>query len=160
MATTSCVPAVIDALLSAAAAVTGDDQPLDGVLVIDGFGVTEEPGDFLMVGVDDPDRTDAAYSASAEQQWAHANHTARDERGTVTCAALSWNGDGDQKLARDRVYAVAAALEDILRADPTLGAVDGLLWTGFGQSMQLTQNQDGQGALALLVFDIAFRARI
>lgn len=156
MAATSRVPAVIDALLATAKNAAG----LTDVLVLDGFGLTEEPGDFLMVGVDDPDRTDAAASASSEQEWAHANHTDRDERGAITCAALSWNGDANQKAARDAAYAITAALEDSLRADPTLGGVDGLLWTGFGQSSQLTQTQDDQGALALIVFTVAFRARI
>ena len=46
---------------------------------------------------------------------------ARDQTGSVTCAALSWNGDADQKAARDAAYAVVAAVEDLLRTDPTLG---------------------------------------
>lgn len=150
---TSAVPAVIDALFTAA------DAALATVTVYDGFGVSDDAGDFLMIGVEDPDSQDAATSADAEQSWANADGTARDETGTVTCAALSWNGDADQKAARDAVYAITAAVEDLLRADPSLGIAT-VLWTSFGTSQQLTQAQDEQGALALLVFRIQFRARI
>jgi hypothetical protein len=150
---TSAVPALIDALVSTAR------TALPNVLVYDGFGVSDEPGDFLMVGVDDPDAPDQAVSADTQQDWANANYTARDETGTVTCAALSWNGDGDQKAARDACYAITAALEAALRTTPSLG-VASVLWTSYGTTARLTQAQDGSGALALLVFSVAFRARI
>ncbi len=150
---TSVVPALIDALVSAA------DAALTSVQVFDGFGVTEDPGDFLMIGVEDPDSRDAAFSADTRQSWANANYTARDEEGDIVCAALSWNGDDNQKAARDAVYATAAALENLLRANADLD-VDGVLWTSFGSSSQLTQARDGSGALALLVFRIHFRARL
>src|SRR5689334_3843760 len=97
---TSAVPALIDALVSAA------DAALSNVAVYDGVGNSDDPGDFLMVGVDDPDRTDDVASASATQQWAGVgNASARDEEGDVTCAALSWNGNSNQKQARDGAYA-------------------------------------------------------
>ena len=153
----SVVPQLIDALVTTARA----NAPT-GVTVYDGFGVSQDPGDFLMIGVDDPNRADAASSASSRQDWANANYTSREEEGDVTCAALSWNGDsGDagQKAARDAVYAIAGALAGSLRADPSLG-VDGVLWTSFGTSTDLQQNQDKKGSLALLVFQIHFLARI
>ena len=148
----SVIPAVIDAVVSRARA------NLPSICVYDGFGVSDDPGDFLMVGVDDPERQDSAYSADSQQDWAHANNTARDEVGDVTCAALSWNGDADQKRARDAAFATCAALEVLLRADPSLGGI--VLWTSYGTSTQLTQNQNGNGALALVVFKVHFRARI
>lgn len=157
MGSTSVVPDLIDALFTKAT------DALEGVTVYDGFGVTNDPGDFLMIGVEDPDSQDAAYSAETEQDWAEVGanlgSAERDETGTLTCAALSWNGDANQKQARDAAYAITSKLEDLLRADPTLGLTS-LLWTSFGTSSQLSQAQDSQGALALLVFRIYFRARI
>jgi hypothetical protein len=151
---TSVVPALIDALVAAATTALPD------VLVFDGIGVTDDPGDFLMVGVEDPDIEGAAFSADTKQDWAAVGTGApRDEQGDITCVALSWNGDGDPKAARDDAYAIAAALEDLLRDTPALG-VPGLLWTSFGTSSQLSQAQGPDGASALLVFRINFRARI
>lgn len=150
---TSVVPALIDALVEQATAALPD------VNVYDGFGVTADPGDFLMIGVEDPDAEDAAFSADARQEWANANHTTRDESGEITCCAVSWNGDADQKTARDGAYAITAAVETCLRETPALG-LDNLLWTGFGSSTQLSQVQGDSGAAAMLVFRIAFRARI
>lgn len=142
----SVVPALIDALVAA----TGG---------FDGLAVTDEPGDYLMVGVDDPDTDDGAFAGESRQQWASANHTTRDESGSITCAAYSWNGDGDQKSARDGAYALVEALAAVCRATPDLG-VDSLLWTDFGSDTNLQQFQGDWGASALVVFTVAFRARI
>ena len=147
------VPALIDALVDAATTALPD------VLVLDGMGATDEPGDYLMVGVDDPDTEGDAFAADSQQRWAHANGSARDESGQVTCAAFSWNGDGDQKAARDAAYASVEALAAACRATPDLG-VSSLLWTDFGTDARLTQMQGDSGAAALVVFQIAFRARI
>ena len=150
---TSVVPALIDAVVAAARTNLPDTN------VFDGFGNTSDPGDFLMIGVEDPDTDDAAFSADTKQSWANANHTTRDESGELTCAALSWNGNGDQKAARDAVYAITAAVETFLRDNPPLN-VAGVLWTGFGSSSQLSQAQGDGGAVAQLIFRIDFRARI
>lgn len=152
---TSVVPALIDALVTAARTALPD------ALVSDGIGATDDPGDFLMIGVEDPDIEGASFSADTRQDWANANYTTRDEQGEITCVALSWNGDGPEgaKAARDGAYAISAAVETLLRANPSLG-VDGLLWTGFGSSSQLSQAQGSAGASALLVFRINFRARV
>lgn len=150
---TSVVPSLIDALIATATSALSD------VNVYDGYGVTADPGDFLMVGIEDPDTDGAGFSADSRQEWANANHTARDEEGDITCVALSWNGDGEAKAARDKAYAITAQLEDALRVNPSLG-VASLLWTGFGSTSQLTQLQGTGGASALLTFRIHFRARI
>lgn len=150
---TSVIPALIDAL------VAQSTTALPSVKVYDGLAVTNDPGDFLMVGVEDPDLESAASSATAEQSWAHSTGTSRDESGEITCAALSWNGDGNLKTARDGVFAITAAVENLLRNDPDLG-VAGLLWTSFGSTVELSQGQGDMGADALVVFKVAFRARI
>ena len=150
---TSVIPALIDALVTNAKANLAD------INVLDGYGVTDDPGDFLMVGVDDPLRDDEAQSGTSQQSWANANGTARDEIGDVWCSAYSWNGNGDQKGARDAAYATVAAVENMLRANPALG-VAGLIYSEFGTSQTLTQNQDEHGASARVSFQVHFRARI
>ena len=98
----SAILRLIDALVTTLTAAVSP------ATVYDGFGVSEDPGDFLMIGVEDPDLEGAASSADVSQEWANANYTARNESGDVTCAALSWNGDANQKAARDAVYALLA----------------------------------------------------
>lgn len=130
------------------------------VNVFDGYGQTDDPGDYLMIGVEDPD-SDRATSVEGEQSWAGLGANARNEEGTVTCVAMSWNGDADLSAARAAAKATTAAVENHLRADPNLGAsVPGLLWTGYGTRTQLIQLQATDGACVMCVFDIQFKARI
>lgn len=150
---TSTVPALIDALVSTFT------SELTGLRVSDGMGVTDDPGDYLMVGVEDPDVDGFSSSAEVSQEWANANYTGRDETGDIKCAAMSWNGDGDITAARTAVYASLGLVETVLRQDPSLDLPD-LLWTGFGGSLQLNQIQDENGAVAMVLFSIHFRARI
>lgn len=85
----------------------------------------------------------------------------RDQRGDVTCVALSWNGDGDAKAARDAVYATVAAVENLCRTSPDLGITGyQTLLVGYGSTERLLQNQDENGAEAAVIFSIRFRARI
>lgn len=150
---TSAIPAVIDALFAASTAALTD------VTVSDGFGVSGEPGDYLMVGVDDPDSRRRTPSADSAQDWAEIGHRGRSEQGEVTCSAASWNGDSDQKVARDAAFAIVAAVENLCRADPTLGVAT-LLWTSVGTSIELQQEQGDYGARSVVIFRVAFRARI
>jgi hypothetical protein len=130
------------------------------VNVHDGYGLTDDPGDYLMVGVEDPDG-DRATSAEGRQDWAGLGARARDEEGTITCVAMSWNGDASLSDARADAKAITAAVEDHLRADPNLGGiVPGLLWIGYGTRTQLIQIQATDGACVMCVFDVAFKARI
>lgn len=150
---TSAIPAVIDALFTAAT------TALSNIKVYDGYGVSEDPGDFLMVGVEDPDYDAAANSANSRQSWATIGAGSRDEEGEITCAALSWNGNADQKAARTGAFAIVAAVENLCRANPALG-VSTVLWTGVGTDTELLQQQGEGGASAIVIFKIAFRARI
>jgi hypothetical protein len=150
---TSAVPALIDALVAQCTAA------LPSVIVADGVTVTDDdPGNWLMIGVDDPN-ADVATTATGQIAWADSNGTALDEMGDLTCLALSWNGDANPKAARDAAYATCAAVNGLLRTVPALG-VPVLLWARFGATQTLTQAQSGDGALALVVFTIHFRARI
>jgi len=141
--------------------VTGFDTALAAATVYDGYGKTDEvAGDYVMVGIEDPD-SDRATSAEARQDWAGLGARARNEEGTVTCLALSWNGNDDLAQARAAVKATTGAIEDYLRADPDLGGVvPGLLWTGYGTRTQLIQIQATDGACVICVFEVAFKARV
>ncbi len=130
-----------------------------GTQVLLGFGASDDPGDFLMVGVDDPNSPDPlAPSASGTQTWAGLGANHRDEDGTVTCAALAWTGDADAtEDAIARVKAIVAAVEAHITADPNLGgAVPGLLWVRPEGRTQLMLG----GGQAMFVFDLAYRARL
>lgn len=130
------------------------------VNVLDGYGLTDDPGDFLMVGVEDPD-SDRATSAESKQEWHGVGNRARLEEGTVTCIAMSWNGDADLSAARAAAKATTAAVEDHLRSDPNLGGtVPGLTWTGYGTRTELIQLQATDGACVMCVFEVAFKARL
>lgn len=152
----SVVPALIDALVAQATAALAD------VSVYDGYGVGDDPGDFLMIGVDDPDSQVAAFSTESSQAMASfGSPHARSQAGSVTCAALSWNGNRGnvaQKSARDAAYAIQAAVESLLRADPTLGiaAPNQMPLTVEMGDERLSQNQYEAGCDALLIFTVKF----
>lgn len=151
---TSVIPALIDALFTQATAALPD------VSVHDGYGVSEDPGNFLMIGVDDPDSQVAAFTSESSQAMATFGGT-REQTGSVTCAALAWNGDGGnvgQKAARDAAYAIQATVEGLLRADPTLGVTPSNnrpLTAEMGDE-RLSQNQYDAGCDALLIFTVKF----
>lgn len=153
---TSAIPDIIDALVEQCS------TALSGATVYDGFGVSDQAGDFLMVGVDDPNQPDAASSADSSQSPATlGTDRSRDETGSITCAALSSNGNSDQKAARDAVFAIAAGVADLCRANPSLGITGyPLLVTGYGDDQRLIQNQYEDGADAILIFTVRFRARL
>jgi hypothetical protein len=155
---TSIVPSLIDALVGAAA------TALPSVLVTDGYDITDNPGpDKLMVGVDDGTASTAASSSNASQEQATAGTPrSRQQTGSLNCWALSWNGDATAKTARDAVYAIQAGVENILRADPTLGIPrpnGQVLVIQLGDE-QFSQDQTDTGAMALLTFTVQFEARI
>lgn len=154
----SQVPALIDALVSQATTALAALP----VRVVDGFGISDDPSDFLMVGIEEPSIPAAGFAGSSDQVPGPFSTTRpRDENGAVWCAAYSWNGDAVQKTARDAAYSYMAAVETLLRADPSLGiTADGAFWAQMGDTQRLTQNQDSNGSDALLIFNVSFFARI
>lgn len=152
---TSVVPQVIDALVALA------EAKLPNVDVCDGKGVGNSARRQLWIGVSNPANAEQQVAAT-RQDWPFANFDTRDEQGEINCTAEVVDGDSGSKGskdARDKVYAIAAALEDALRTDPTLG-IDDVLWTAFGTGSALLQTQSKDGSRATLNFKIAFMARI
>lgn len=149
---TTVVPDLIAALVTATATALPDAE------VMDGDSVIETADDFVMIGVGDVDSEGRTTAATSRQEWANANYTAKDETGQILCAASSFNGDGSIPQARADTFALMTAVENLLRADPSLG-VDGLLWAHLGD-FDYDQWQSTTGAAGLLIFRIDFRARI
>jgi hypothetical protein len=131
--------------------------------VYDGQGASDDPGNFLMVGVGDPNSDDPT-SASGELEWAGLGHRSSYEHGTIACSALAWSGDsGDaaQKAARETVRDLVGAVEVALRTDPNLGgAVPGLTWVRYGRGWNLDQSSNNDGVQALFRFEVAYEARL
>ena len=155
---TSVVPALIDALVDAL------QSALPDVNVYDGFGISDDPGDFLMVGVDDPDPQSSGESASAnrEQMAMTPTQAVYRESGSVTCAGFSWNGDADPKAARDAVYAMADALDSEARTNRTSGPTPSVFGvagiTNAWVSSTVLRQDIWQTSDALLVITLSFQA--
>lgn len=153
MARSSVVPDLIDALVEALAGLLPD------FTVSDGFPLELHTGDYVAVGVDDPQGTSPAPSANSTIDWAGAHRAiGLNEAGEVTCAAWAWRGDADARSARDAVYVALSAIQAHLRADVSAG-VDGI-WSSWIAWTQLSQDQTEQGANALLIFRVGFKARL
>lgn len=154
MTTTSRVPDVIDALVALFDAAPG----LDGVKVVDGPIVTNDPlPEAVFVGYDGNPEGDGE-AGDFRQEWASIGQKAKDERFTITCAVVVWRGSTKVKPARDRAFALIAAVEDALRADPALGQPPPTI-VAFA-SGSLVQSQRQSGCECRIPFQIAVQTRI
>ena len=150
----SVVPALIAALYAQAS------SSLPTTLVLLGPGVTDDPGDYLMVGVLDPDDEDAVEVADVTQDpMAFGSTRPRREEGFIHLVARSRNGDLDLQAALDAAAAVEEALAAVLRTTDSLG-VTGVMKLGNGARKRVTWNLDNFGAVATIQYDIAFDAAI
>jgi len=155
----SRLPLVLDALVDLCTAATTPGAPLEGVRILDGPPATEL-ADRRVLALGDDDQS--ATAATAQQEWATLGRGAKDESGFITCTAYARAGDTDLRARRAEVFALMAALETLLRpgqpdTDPTLGGL--VLWTAVGGQITYRQEQQG-GSLAVLTFEVAYRARI
>ncbi|MEU1122131.1 hypothetical protein ABZ371_00725 [Streptomyces sp. NPDC005899] len=105
----------------------------------------------------------AEQAAEIQQRFAGAGARQRDEDATISCYLETRAGDEDMALCRARVFELLAVVEFELRATtgrpeaPTLGGV--VLWSELTAGA-LIQDNGPDGALAGLVFTVAYRARI
>ena len=150
----SIVPALIDALVTTAV------SALPAAVVIDGQGHTDDPGDYLLVGCEEPDADGESEAADVTQeQVAFGSTRPRQEDGVIHMVARSVNGDANQKAARDAVYAIQEALATALRTTDDLGVTGGLMLSN-GSDLTLGEDQSEFGAVATLRYDIAFKSVI
>lgn len=148
----SVFPALVDALVAQAT------TALPNVLVLDGEGNTDDPGDFLMIGTNSADGEGMVASGSSRQEK-RATGPIFEETGEVNCLALSWNGDGNQKAARDAAFTIAEAVSTLCRTNTNLGVAN-IVWTRYGAQTTPLQIQSDDGALCIVEFTVAYQARI
>lgn len=152
MAGVSIWPDVVDALI-----LLSKDRVDDTVLVLDGDGSEDQDVfDFLFVGLGDP-RRDDSDAGTFDQTWPQSTTAGRRETGTVFCIAISYNGDGDVKAARDSAFATLGAVQRLLREDTRLGGVNGLLSTSLTGG-QPDQRQTSRGAVCAVRFSVDYTA--
>lgn len=155
--------AIVFDLISALVDVCAAAVPA-GVAVYDGQGASEDPGNFVMIGVGDPNDSAATSSASGELEWAGLGHKSSKERGSVSCCAVAWTGDSGnaaQKAVRQTVRDIVSAIETALRADPNLGGVvPGLNWVRYSGSFDLDQLSASDGVAAVFRFEITYIASL
>ena len=152
----SIVPALMNALFTQATSALSDR------LVSYGLALTDDANqNVLMIGVDDPDGNGPAATSDAAQSMATlGTPRSRDESGVITCSALSWNGNSDQKAALEAAFTTFEAVATLLRTDPTMGVGQpGRVVCQVGD-YHLSVNQYDQGCDARLTFSVNFTARI
>ncbi|MFJ9374432.1 hypothetical protein [Streptomyces sp. NPDC101455] len=114
---TSRVPELIDALMAALAA----SPDLATVQVVDGPLVTDSAAqEWVFIGYDGDEEGDF-ITATTQQEWAGLGAKKKNEDITLTGAVLVQRGSTDVRSCRIRTYEVFAAVENVLRADPSLG---------------------------------------
>jgi hypothetical protein len=154
----SMIPSVIDALISC----------LQGqsFTVIDGPGNTDDNiRSALFVGLNNPDSPDVIGAAVSDEQWAWLGHDVRDETAQIHCLAEAWNGDADQKAARDTVFGTLTTVTTMIQNNPQLcpdndtSKPGTVMWVQSIGSLSFDQTQDANGAYARLGFDITLRGR-
>jgi hypothetical protein len=146
-------PSVIAAVMARAGVV------LTGARVVRGRDISEDPGDVVMVGIQDI--TDEDWNSAGNfQQTMQSFGGGREETGTVNGLILATNGDDDQDAACSAACDYMATLAADVKADPTLGL------TGFEyvvaelQSGDVNESQNRDGAAAVVSFSIAYKIRI
>ena len=151
---TSVLPALIAALYAQAS------SSLPNTLVLLGPGITDDPGDYLMVGCSDPDADGEFEIAELEQeQMAFGATRPRQESGAIFMVARSRNGDSDLQAAIDAAQATQEALATVLRTTNDLG-VTGVMHLGNASRGGPMGLLDNYGAQATLRYVITFTASI
>lgn len=152
MTTATIIPAAIDQLITTVTAALPSAQVVDGPGAYD---MGEYPV-VVYIGASDPDDEDFTNAASSEQTWAWLGHVQRRAELTVRCAIVGWNGDGDQRAARNAARDALQAFTDAITDDPSLsGAV--IASTGISD-LALEQSQDNHGAKAKFTFGLPMQA--
>jgi hypothetical protein len=149
----SSIPGVVDAVLAMLRARPELAAPVE---VWDGFPrrpITDL--DLVAVGGKDEPTADGTQDAVV------LGNRRRDERYTLRVYCSSSRGTADQKVTRDRAFALMAAAEDGLRADSTLGGRVMSAQVGGRIALQQTDaDTAADGSFAEVSFDVSIRARI
>lgn len=152
---TAAWPSVVAALVTTAKAAA------PSVRVVRGRTLSDDPGNFVMVGVQSMDDSPGWESPGSFDQEFQAFGGSRLETGTVNGLAFSRNGAADQAVAEAAAFALIDALAAAVRTDPSLGITtfDYLVAQFHGGAVQESQNTN-DGAVTALSFSISYEARI
>lgn len=159
--TSAAFPTVIAAVLA-----TAETSLADDVRVIRGQDLSQDPGDVVMVGVQDYDATTRGAHppiwdtpGSFEQQFQTFGGN-RSEAGTVNGVVASRNGDSDIDAACSAVFDLIADLEAAVREDPSLGVTTLGYLVCEMRAGDVRESLNSDGALAAISFTIQYKARI
>jgi len=154
---TSAVPDAVDALMDIVTAAV--EAAAETVRIVDGPPLELTASDWLAVGY----QPDGDTSVTQQQDFASAGARRRDEDFTISCYIETRSGSPDMRARRRRAYALAALVENALRATddapdaPTLrGSV---LWAHLTTG-DLRQFQGPDTCTAGLTISIACHARL
>ncbi|MEU0039108.1 hypothetical protein, partial [Streptomyces sp. NPDC006333] len=107
--------------------------------------------EWVFVGYDGDDEGDFITAATI-QEWAGLGAKKKSETITLTAAVLIQRGSIDVRSCRIRTYEVLAAIEDVLRADPSLGFPTPTICALTESTFHTEQTPDGvQGRLPFTV---------
>lgn len=93
---------------------------LADVTVCGGQPLTNNPGTYLFVGIDNPD-DERGVGARGTQTWPLASYTYWEDAGEIWMATYADNGDGDAHAALEAVAGAMEAVRDRIHANPTMG---------------------------------------
>lgn len=163
---TSAIPTIINTLKAWGDANIANDTTFVtvGPVIGDGSGMLPS---YWMIGVDSPDSLLAATASTGKQTPVTFNSATRprEDTGILTCSIASWDGGSDCQVAMNTAFGILAKLENNLR-QPIDGPALGLTGTGFRLlkvdlgNYRLSLDQTDLGASALVIFDLAYTARI
>ena len=154
---TSRLDAVIDALVAACQA----DATLiaRGTYVSDGAPVTADAAtEVLVIGGSPVDADTAAGDGAQSWRTDGGTSASRDAEESVYCYAAASTGDVDVASTRAAAFAVLAAVEDLLRANYSLGLANVMSVEVSRVSYQLEQYANG--TRVVLPFTITVRSVI
>jgi hypothetical protein len=150
----SAFATVCDNMLTALRA----SSALSGVGIYDGLQVTMEfTTDGIAVGHDGSTDDDDVSVGSVSQDYAPLGAVAKYEDGTVNCFLWSLDGGTDVTVRRTRAFALLAAIEVAVKADPTLS---GACMLANVASADISLRQTTQGVAILMPFTLTYRARL
>ena len=131
---------------------------LPDVTVTYGPANTANTGDYLMVGADDPFRSEAD-AANLTEDWSSATREGLDGSGEIVLVVFCWDGGGGDEaveVVSDRAWAIVSTIVDDMDDTPALGAAG--VWACNLTSVNESNVQGDYGASALLAVRVHFES--